>query len=220
VTDEPLRYRREITPELAARAAPELERLFQWWNDRWHETVGARRRAPLRVIRWLGLSLSLLGVVVAGAAVVLTPDAPCPRGRSVAFYNAVIPVFVVFATVFGFMERVSQELRAFGGRVAARQARRVAARTAGAAPYAAEYVVRDGRLETRAEALKRSSASDLRRFERAAFARDAACLFGARRLFPVKRILWLPEDGARERLREALRAAGVEVTDLGPDAPA
>jgi hypothetical protein len=211
-----IRYCREITAELAARAEPELERLFQWWNEQWHETVRARRRVPIRTLRWLGLGLSLLGVGIAGAAIVLTPAA-CRRSSS-AFYEAVIPVFVLFATVFGFMDGIAQALRRWAERRASRHARSVAAKTRRAAPYSVEYVIRDGVLESRAKKLNVSRAIDLRGVESAVLAEDLACLFGAHRILPVKRLVWLPEGGERERLREALQAVGVKVVDVAPGA--
>jgi hypothetical protein len=209
-----IRWRREITPEVAARAEAQLVALLEWWDDRWTEAARTRRRRPSSAIRWVGLSLSLAGIGLAGFGIVVTPDAPCYRGTSALFYDATMPFFVVLATIFGFMPRIAPALRAWSRRMAARQARRLAAKTRRSAPYSVEYVLASGRLTARVQKPRLTSDTELRRVESAALADDVACLYGGR--FPrlVKRIVWLPDVDAREALREALRSHGASLHDL------
>ncbi|HEY6005935.1 MAG TPA: hypothetical protein VIV57_23850 [Anaeromyxobacter sp.] len=213
-----IRWRCEITEEVAARAGPQFEELFLWWDDRWREASRTRRRASLRALRWLGLSASLAGVGLTGFLIVVTPDAPCYRGHSALFYDATMPFFVVLATVFGFMPRITPALQAWSRRVGVRQARRLAVKTRRAAPYSVEYVLSDGRLEARVARPRLTSVTALRRVESAALAEDVACLYGGRFPHVVKRIAWLPDAGARVALREALRSAGASVHDVPPGA--
>jgi hypothetical protein len=212
-----LRYRCEITAEVASRAGPQLDALFGWWHDRWTKVVRTRRRIPLNVIRWVGLSASLAGIALAGYLIVVVPDAPCYRGTSALSFDAMMPFFVVLATAFGFMNRIQPALQAWSRRMGARQARRLSEKTRRAAPYSVEYVLSKGRLVARVVKPRLTSATALRRVESAAFATDVACLFGGRLPRIVKRIVWLPDATAREGLREALRAAGVSVVDLPRD---
>lgn len=218
-----VRYRCEVSQELAERAGPQVDALLCWWADRWHERTRARRRVPLAVVRWAGLGLALLGIVLTGFLIVVTPDLPRRGGRSPLFYDALMALFVIFATLFGFMERITPALAAWSRRMAARQAARFRERTRRAAPYGVDYAISAGRLEGRVEKPRQLSVTELRRVESAAFAREVACLYGDRLPRLVKRIVWLPEGADRERLREALHAAGVQVIDLprndGPDAP-
>jgi hypothetical protein len=220
---EGVRYRCEVTRELVSRATPQLEELFAWWVDRAREGAERRRRLRPELLRWLGLGVSLLGIAVAAFAIVITPDAPrCgPAGSRVVFYDGMMPLFVVAATFFGFLPRISPAIHAWARRAGARQARGLAARLGPAAPFDAEYEVEGGRITARVEKLRLVRATELARVERAAFAADVALLQGGR--FPryVKRVLWLPEDpGARKALRAALAAAGVAMADLPLAAPA
>jgi hypothetical protein len=211
-------WRCEITEEVASRAEMQLEDLLLWWDDRWAEAVRTRRRIPLEALRWIGLSASLAGIALTGYLIVVTPDAPCRRGTSALFFDAVMPLFVVLATLFGFMERIQPAVRAWSRRMAVRQARRLAGRTRRAAPYSVEYVLADGRLTARVEKPRLRSVTELSRVESAGIASDAACLFGGRLPRLVKRIVWLPDAGAREALKEALRSAGASLHDLPPAA--
>lgn len=216
-----IRWRAEVTGEVAARAEAQLEALFGWWHDRWVEAARTRRRGFLAATRWIGLFGSLAGIGLAGFLIVVTPDAPCYRGTPALFYDAMMPFFVVLATLFGFQPRITPALQAWSRRMGVRQARRLALKARRAAPYPVDYVLAGGRLAAKVEKPRLTSVTELRHVESAAIAGDVACLHGGR--FPriVKRIVWLPGDAAaRDALREALRAAGAGVHDLATGAGA
>lgn len=205
-------FRAEVTPELVASVEPRIVALLVWWTERWQEDFRSRGRVPLAILRWTGFALSIGAILATGWVIVVMPDRPC-RPAPILELNVLMAFLVLCATFFGFYGRLIPVLNARGLRAAARRGGRFVARLRRKLPFSVEYTISDGRLVGRVEKPKVTSATELARVERVAFAGPVACLYGGR--FPrlVQRLVWLPDDAARDALREALRRAGaVEVT--------
>jgi hypothetical protein len=136
--ENPTRYRCEMTREFVAQIAPQLDEILWWHNERLYESLRARRRIPVRLLRWLSLVVAFLGVVVAGVGIVVTPDCPAARGHPTTIYYACILVFVIVGTLFAFQPSVALGVRQWTRRRLARLAQRLANAVRKQAPYVAE----------------------------------------------------------------------------------
>jgi hypothetical protein len=216
--DGPLHLRCDLTAERLDRAEPELAAALAWWTDRRQEALRARRERLEPRLRLVGVLLSSLGVLVAGAAIVTLPDAPFPGAGSLLFYDAAIAVFVVLGVIFWFLPRVTRGLRAWARGAVVRRALRLLASLRLHLPSAVEYELVAGRLESRLTRPPRSGATPLSAVHGALVGESLACLFGQPPLSRLLRVVWLGADQDCRALREALHQAGVAVFDL-PTAP-
>jgi len=210
---EPRRWRCEITTAFLDGAERDLRAALLRRHDRLAAGREARRRRLLPWLRALGLACAALGILLAGWAIVVTPDQPCTQARLWG-YHLVLVFYVLAGTVLWFLPQVSEAMLVWARRAVAGRAPRLLAPLRKRAPYAVEYALSGERLETRAEKVGLRRSADLNGFGAALAAPSLACLYRGRQSAWLRRVVYFPDAGARAALVEALTRAGVEVSEV------
>jgi len=210
-------WRCEITAAFLDAAEPELRAALLLRHDRLAAARDARNRRLLPPLRLLGLGCAGLGILLAGYAIAVIPDAPRTRPALVGYHLAMV-FFVTAGVLFWFLPRVTEGLRAWARRAVEGRARKLLAPLRRRAPYLVEYALSGTRLEARAAKLKFRRDTELSACGAALVAPRLACLYRGRDSAWLRRVVYLPEAEARAALLEALRRAGVEVelVEVGP----
>ncbi len=210
--NDTLRWRCQLTAEFLDRAEPELGAALAAWNDQVREAARARLPIPERALRIAGMATAAFGILAAWAEIVFAPE--CDARRTALISYGAIPVFVVGGTVFGFWPGVAAEIRSKVRRSAWRRGRRLIAPLRRRAPCDAEYLLSGSRLEVRVQPSNLHHATDFASIRAAVAGAHLACFFGRRWPGMLHRVVWFPDPQARLAVCDALRAAGVAVTEL------
>jgi hypothetical protein len=212
----PFRFRCELTADRLEVAGAEVEALVLWAEDASFRVLQARPRIPPRRLRWFGLAVAVLGIVVGDAGIVLAPEGDWTRWPQVFYYSA-IPIFAGAGTFFWFMAPALEALRRWSRRQLQRMVRRLLEPARRRAPAWSEYLIAGGRFEARVEAAGLVNATPLRRVRVAVAGRHAVCLYRRPPARGLARVFFVPDEEARRGACEALRAEGLELVEPWPD---
>jgi hypothetical protein len=216
---EGYRYRCEVTSGLLDEAERQLAWVLWSRNEAAYRAALARRRLPVQALRRVGLVLTAVGVALSGLGVVLGPELDAHATPAPVFL-ALLVGFALAGLLLARERSVTDALRRFTRRVVAWRARQLFAPPRRSVPYAVEYLISATSLEARREGPAQAQVTDLRRVRSAVVSASIACLFSRPTGGGLARVVHCGEPGARLAVVEALRAASVEVVEVGaPPSP-
>jgi hypothetical protein len=212
----PFRFRCELTTDRLEVAGAEVEALVLWAEEASFKFRQARPRVQPHRLRWFGLTLALLGLVVGDLGIVLAPDGDWTSWPQV-FYYSTIPVFAGAGSFFWFQVRALEALRRWSRRRLRRMVHRLLEPARRRAPAWSEYLITEGRFEARVEAAGLVNATQLRRVRVAVAGRHAVCLYRRPPTLGLARVFFVPDAETRRGACEALIAEGLELVEPWAD---
>jgi hypothetical protein len=206
------RFRCELTTDRLEEAGAEVEALVLWAEEASFQFRQAHPRIQPGRLRWFGLTVAILGLVVGDLGIVLAPDGDWTSWPLV-FYYSTIPIFAGAGSFFWFQAPALVALRRWSRRRLRQMVHRLLEPARRRAPAWSEYLIAEGRFEARVEAAGLVNTTQLRRVRVAVAGRHAVCLYRRTPAVGLARVFFVPDEEVRRRACDALLAEGLELVE-------